>query len=209
MPTFASEPERIKVLYLLGADEIDPYKDTYDFPYSQEPLDTFIIYQGHHMDRNASLADVILPGLAFTEKRALFMNTEGRSQETNPVFKGQGLTREDWKILRALSEVIPFMETLPYDTQDELRSKLYSLSPSFASKGSVQEKVFSGVVENLPPCFMYNKHYGLGNIVVPDFYMTNAITRNSKVMAECSFTYGNKSNFLKDPKPWVMKNFKK
>jgi len=209
MPTFASEPERIKVLYLLGADEIDPYKDTYDFPYSQEPLDTFIIYQGHHMDRNASLADVILPGLAFTEKRALFMNTEGRSQETNPVFKGQGLTREDWKILRALSEVIPFMETLPYDTQDELRSKLYSLSPSFASKGSVQEKVFSGVVENLPPCFMYNKHYGLGNIVVPDFYMTNAITRNSKVMAECSSTYGNKSNFLKDPKPWVMKNLKK
>jgi hypothetical protein len=101
------------------------------------------------------------------------------------------------------------METLPYDTQDELRSKLYSSSPAFISKGSVQNFDLSESAEVLPTSFVYNKHSGLGSIVVPDFYMTNAITRNSKVMAECSVTYGNKSNFLKNPKPWVMKNLKK
>ena len=101
------------------------------------------------------------------------------------------------------------METLPYDTQDELRSKLYSSSPAFISKGSVQNFDLSESAEVLPTNFVYNKHSGLGSIVVPDFYMTNAITRNSKVMAECSVTYGNKSNFLKNPKPWVMKNLKK
>ena len=209
VPNFTGNlDERIQVLYLLGADEIDPYIGTSETD-SLRSSARFIIYQGHHMDRNAGSADVILPGLAFTEKRALFMNTEGRSQETNPVFKGRDLMREDWKILRALSEVIPFMKTLPYNTQDELRSKLYNTSPAFISKGSVQGFGLSENIEILPSSFVYNKRSGLGSIVVPDFYMTNAITRNSKVMAECSVTYGNRSNFLKNPKPWVMKNLKK
>ena len=67
--------------------------------------DTFVIYQGHHGDINASKADVILPGSAFTEKGASYVNAEGRPQETHRVFLAPDLAREDWKIVRALSEV--------------------------------------------------------------------------------------------------------
>lgn len=87
-----------KVLYLLGADEETITR-------SDLPPNTFVIYQGHHGDAGASIADAILPGAAYTEKQATYVNTEGRAQQTLVAVTPPGLAREDWKIIRALSEV--------------------------------------------------------------------------------------------------------
>src|SRR6266403_5571840 len=83
----------IEVLYLLGADEID----TGDLGAA------FVIYQGHHGDRGARRADVVLPGAAYTEKDGTYVNTEGRVQLARRAVFPPGEAREDWKILRALS----------------------------------------------------------------------------------------------------------
>ena len=88
-----------KVLYLLGADEGTITREDL-------PKDCVVIYQGHHGDRGASMADVVLPGAAYTEKQATYVNMEGRAQETRTAITPPGLAREDWKILRALSEVL-------------------------------------------------------------------------------------------------------
>lgn len=87
-----------QVLFLLGADEGTITR-------SDLPQDATIIYQGHHGDAGASIADVVLPGAAYTEKQATYVNTEGRAQQTLPAITPPGLAREDWKIIRALSEV--------------------------------------------------------------------------------------------------------
>ncbi|PVD29704.1 hypothetical protein C0Q70_08960 [Pomacea canaliculata] len=88
-----------QVLYLLGADEGRVKRD------DLRP-DTFVIYQGHHGDQGALMADVILPGSAYTEKDATYVNTEGRAQLTRQAVTPPGMARNDWKIIRALSEFI-------------------------------------------------------------------------------------------------------
>ncbi len=93
-----------KVLFLLGADE-----DT--ITRADLPKDTFVVYQGSHGDRGAAMADVVLPGAAYTEKNATYVNTEGRAQQTRLAVTAPGMAREDWKIIRALSEV-SFMPTV-------------------------------------------------------------------------------------------------
>lgn len=90
--------QKPKVLFLLGADEGAISR-------SDLPADAFIVYQGHHGDVGAEIADVVLPGAAYTEKSATFVNTEGRAQQTQFVVAPPGKAKEDWKILRALSQV--------------------------------------------------------------------------------------------------------
>ena len=92
--------------------------------------ESFIIYQGHHGDKGAEIADVVLPGAAYTEKSATYVNTEGRAQHTQYVVAPPGKAREDWKILRALSEVLGM--PLPYDDLSKIRNRLSELSPSLA-----------------------------------------------------------------------------
>lgn len=87
-----------KLLYLLGADEGAVTRENL-------PNDCVVVYQGHHGDHGASIADVVLPGGAYTEKQGTYVNTEGRAQRTSPAVVPPGLAREDWKIIRALSEV--------------------------------------------------------------------------------------------------------
>ena len=91
-----------KLLYLLGADEGAITREDL-------PKDCFVIYQGLHGDRGAEMADVILPGAAYTEKMATYVNMEGRAQTTSTAITPPGLAREDWKIIRALSEVCEFI----------------------------------------------------------------------------------------------------
>lgn len=88
-----------KVLILLGADggKVDREK---------LPKDCYVIYIGHHGDNGASIADAVLPGAAYTEKQAIYVNTEGRAQQTLAAVSPPGMAREDWKILRALSEIL-------------------------------------------------------------------------------------------------------
>jgi NADH-quinone oxidoreductase subunit G len=112
------EPGNLDVLFLLGADEIDA------------PDGTFAVYLGTHGDRGAHRADVILPGAAYTEKNAIYVNTEGRPQLANRAAFPPGDAREDWAILRALSEALG--AKFDYDSLAELRRALYEQYPHLA-----------------------------------------------------------------------------
>jgi len=104
----------IKAVYLLGADEFDARSHIGD--------KAFVVYQGHHGDHGAARADVVLPGAAYTEKDGIYLNTEGRVQLARRAAFPPGEAKEDWKILRALSERLD--ATLKYDTQVELRKRI-------------------------------------------------------------------------------------
>ncbi len=149
----------IEVVYLLGADEIN----------TNEFGQAFVIYQGHHGDKGAHRADVILPGFAYTEKSASYVNTEGVSQRTVQAVSGPGEAKEDWKIIRALSEAIG--KSLPFDSLEQLRANLQHAKPAVwkSGKGNANAKIAAQP-------FAY---------VVQNFYMTDPISRASKTMAEC------------------------
>ena len=111
MTTFGT----LDVLFLLGADEI------------KVPDGTFVVYIGTHGDKGAHRADVILPGAAYTEKSAIYVNTEGRVQIAGRAAFPPGEAREDWAIIRALSDVLG--KKLPYDSQQALRQAIFKVAP--------------------------------------------------------------------------------
>jgi NADH-quinone oxidoreductase subunit G len=164
----ACESGKMDVLYLLGADEID----------TKRLGKTFVIYQGHHGDAGAHRADVILPGATYTEKSATYVNTEGRPQAALQAAFPPGAAHEDWKIIRALSEVLG--KTLAFDNLAELRTKMTEAYPVlgqtgerapaewalFGKSGTLQSEAFMPTVAN--------------------FYMTDPITRASPTMAKCT-----------------------
>jgi NADH-quinone oxidoreductase subunit G len=163
---------KLDVLFLLGADEIE-------LPAAGN---TFVIYQGHHGDRSAHRADVILPGAAYTEKSATYVNTEGRAQQTERSVFPPGEAKEDWAILRALSAKAG--QTLPYDALAELRTAMYKATPALARLNSVQPAPRDGV----DALAKITGAWGPEAFVSPvrDFYLTNPIARASAVMAEMS-----------------------
>lgn len=122
-----------KVLFLLGADSGTINKDNI-------PKDCLVVYQGHHGDQGAQLAHAILPGAAYTEKQGTYVNTEGRAQQTLVAVTPPGMAREDWKIVRALSEVAG--AALPYDTLDELRNRMEDIAPHLVRYGHLEENNF-------------------------------------------------------------------
>lgn len=119
-----------KVLFLLGADSGAISKESI-------PKDCFVVYMGHHGDVGATLAHAILPGAAYTEKQGTYVNTEGRAQQTLAAITPPGLAREDWKIIRALSEVVG--NALPYDNLDELRDRMEDIAPHLVRYGRLEE----------------------------------------------------------------------
>jgi len=161
----------VDVLFNLGADEIDIAPGA------------FVIYQGTHGDRGAHRADVILPAATYTEKSGTYVNTEGRVQMASRAAFAPGEAREDWAILRALSDVLG--QRLPFDSLNALRAKLYAAHPHFAAIERVQPADGATAIQALA---------GLGGTPgreaftspVKDFYLTNPIARASGVMAECS-----------------------
>lgn len=108
-----------KFVYLLNADDFDP---------SAIPKDAFVVYQGHHGDLGAQYADVCLPGAAYTEKAVSWVNTEGRTQLGRAAVPPPGASREDWKIIRAVSEVVG--QPLPFDDLTGLRERMWDVSPT-------------------------------------------------------------------------------
>jgi len=161
------------LLFLLGADEIDASASK-----------AFTVYLGAHGDRGAHRADVILPGAAYTEKNGLYVNTEGRVQQAMRAVFPKGEGREDWAILRALSERLG--ATLPYDTLDALRRKLFADHPTFGRIDHVDGPAgaasldlgslgAAGALDEAP--------FKSG---VANFYLTNPIARASVTMAECA-----------------------
>ncbi|HEY4031236.1 MAG TPA: NADH-quinone oxidoreductase subunit NuoG, partial [Caulobacteraceae bacterium] len=162
----------LDVLFLLGADEIDT-----------SDSDAFVVYLGAHGDAGAHRADVVLPGAAYTEKSGLYVNMEGRVQMANRAVFPKGEAREDWAILRALSDKLG--HTLPYDSLNALRRTLIDDHPTFGQVGYAPG--------SMPAALDLSKLGKKGEIAdtaftspVQDFYQTNPIARASVTMAECS-----------------------
>ncbi|MFC5760426.1 NADH-quinone oxidoreductase subunit NuoG [Rhizobium sp. GCM10022189] len=160
------------VLFLLGADELD---------FSAKAA-KFTVYIGSHGDNGAHGADVILPAAAYTEKSGTWVNTEGRVQMGNRAGFAPGDAREDWAIIRALSDVLG--KKLPFDSLSELRGKLYAAFPHFAAIDEIAEGDSAQIAALAKKAGKMNKS-GFAS-PVKDFYLTNPIARASAVMAECS-----------------------
>ena len=166
----ASKTGNLKALYLLGADEID----------LSGIGEVFLIYQGHHGDQGAQRANVVLPGAAYTEKHGYYVNTEGRLQQAYPATEPPGEAKEDWTIIRALSEVLG--HTLGYNNINELRKSMIQRVPYFSHVGAIAATKWLDVddIENI--------HLSEDSFrsAVYDYFMTDPISRNSEIMAECS-----------------------
>ena len=166
----------VDLLWLLGADEFDT---------GRIGADTFVVYQGHHGDRGAARADVILPGCAYVEKPGTYVNTEGRVQRTGKAVFAPGEAREDWAILRAFSAMID--KPLPYDDLEALRARLEQVNPVFGRLGFLPR--FGANDLSAPagdPAAVSDSAFVPA---VRDYYQTNPISRASAVMAECTQTY--------------------
>ncbi|MGJ5134210.1 NADH-quinone oxidoreductase subunit NuoG [Bradyrhizobium sp. SZCCHNS3052] len=166
MTTFGT----MDVMFLLGADEVEV------------PEGVFVVYIGTHGDRGAHRADVILPGAAYTEKSGLYVNTEGRVQMTGRASFPPGEAREDWAIIRALSDVLG--RKLGYDSLAALRVAIIKAVPHLGRVDQIEAgkiadiKTLAGKGGNLEKAPF--------KPLIDDFYLTNPIARASAVMAECS-----------------------
>jgi NADH-quinone oxidoreductase subunit G len=165
-----TKADALDVVFLLGADEVDVMGNA------------FVVYIGTHGDNGAHRADVILPGAAYPEKSGIYVNTEGRVQMTNRASFPPGDAREDWAILRALSETLG--AKLPYDSLAALRRTLFGDYPYLARVGQImpggpsdvrQLSLLGGDTDKAP-----------FRSPIADFYLTNPVARASAVMAECS-----------------------
>ena len=165
-----------KAVFLLGAEAVP----------SEVTDGAFVVYLGSHGDAGAASADVILPGAAYTEKDGTYVNTEGRSQTTRKAVTPPEQAREDWKVIRALSEVLGV--PLPYDTIGEVRARLSELAPSLTKYDVVEKANFMSSAMTLASA---NKSK-VGSVPVSSpqtelrhYYMTDPITRASPTMAKC------------------------
>jgi len=163
---------RFDVVYLLGVDELDIAR----------ARDTFFVYQGSHGDSGAHMADVIFPGAAYTEKSATYLNTEGRPQVTARAVFPPGEAREDWTIIRALSENLD--RTLPYDTRAQLRAAMYEAVPHFAALDQIETASGTAIAALAKKRAAATREPFVSS--VHDFYLTNPIARASAIMGEMS-----------------------
>jgi NADH-quinone oxidoreductase subunit G len=169
----------VDFLYLLGADEFD----------LAHLGRAFVVYQGSHGDAGAHHADVVLPGAAYTEKDGLYVNFEGRVQFARRAAFPPGEAKEDWAILRALSDVLGVR--LPYDNRGALLAALEKDMPHFAGLGATPVHADtslatwsgigeSGALDTKTPV----------THAIADYYLTNPIARASLTMAQCSQEFG-------------------
>merc|ERR1712029_350223 len=168
-----------KILWLMGADAEAISKDDI-------PEDCFVIYQGHHGDAGAAIADCVLPGAAYTEKQGTYVNMEGRTQQTFPALAPPGEARVDWKIIRVISEVID--EKLPYDKLQELRARMAEVSPNLVRYGNVETANFfaqSLAMAQTVSAKLSTEPLDISKKVLEDFYQTDSVSRASPTMAKC------------------------
>jgi NADH-quinone oxidoreductase subunit G len=157
-----------KVVLALGADEVD---------WSQF-ADSLKVYIGHHGDKGAHAADVILPAAAYTEKPGTYVNTEGRVQMSDKAIFAPGDAREDWTILRALADALGV--TVGFDSFHELRAAMTTEVPALGNEGEIADY---GAMPKAPKAA---KASGKVGYPIKDFYLTNPIARASTVMQQCS-----------------------
>ncbi len=166
-----------KLAFFLGADEVD---------YSLF-ADSFKVYVGHHGDKGAHHADVILPGAAYSEKSGTYVNLEGRVQRGERAVFPPGDAREDWAIFRALSDVLG--KRLPFDSLDALRAEMAKAVPALG----VEALADYGWSEPSLPADVSGK---IADYPIKDFYLTNAICRASETMQKCSAELVHGTQFL-------------
>jgi NADH-quinone oxidoreductase subunit G len=169
---------KIKALILLGADNLE-LKRTSDSP--------FTVYIGHHGDNGASVADVVLPGLAYTEKNSTYVNTEGRVQHTRKAVNSPGESLDDWKIVLEICKQLSVGD-LP-KSLGEVRKKMNTINPVFNYSDIVLENQFEGPTKE--NSFMKSSDFPSwrGN-----FFLDNVISRNSQTMLRCAKAGGWLSN---------------
>jgi NADH-quinone oxidoreductase subunit G len=163
-------PDALDVLFLLGADEIDIAPGA------------FVVYIGTHGDQGAHRADVILPGAAYPEKSSIHVNTEGRVQMAGRASFPPGEAREDWAILRALSDVLG--RRLPYDSLAQLRQALFQAHPHLQRTTQIAPGDRADITALCARGGTLDK--AAFRCLIDDFYFTNPIARASGVMADCS-----------------------
>ena len=151
--------DKFKLIYLLGADNIDFDK-----------RDKFIVYQGSHGDRGAEIADIIIPGAAYTEKNGLFVNLEGKLQQAHKASYPPGDAREDWIIFKDLANMMK--KPLEFNNVKHLRESINK---------QIQSKINNGVLKTTKVDFVDETI----SVKPIDYYYTNSIARSSKVMSEC------------------------
>jgi NADH-quinone oxidoreductase subunit G len=171
-----AKKDALGVLFLLGADEIEIEKGA------------FVVYIGTHGDRGAHRADVILPGAAYTEKSGIYVNTEGRPQLANRAAFPLGEAREDWAILRALSQILDMK--LGYDSLTELRRAMMQEHPHLGKIGQI-ERADTAVLQKIAKLDAKTMKAGFASPVT-EFYLTNPIARASATMAECAALAANR-----------------
>jgi len=157
-----------RLLLSLGADEVD-YANF---------AESIIVYIGHHGDKGAHAADVILPAAAFTEKAGTYVNAEGRVQFAEKAVFAPGDAREDWTILRALADALKV--SVGFDTFEQLRAAMVAAVPALGTEGLAD-------YGSLPKAPKGAKPQGvLAGYPIKDFYLTNPIARASETMQRCS-----------------------
>ncbi|HIF62117.1 MAG TPA: NADH-quinone oxidoreductase subunit G [Candidatus Pelagibacter sp.] len=151
--------DTFKFIYLLGADSFNFNKK-----------DKFIVYQGSHGDKGAEIADIILPGSAYTEKDGWFINLEGKLQNAYKASYPPGEAREDWIIFKDLS--VMMKKPLKHNSVNDLRKFITQYIEKKKSKNITKFKEINFVPGNI-------------SISLIDYYYSNSIARSSKVMNEC------------------------
>ncbi|KAF2146101.1 uncharacterized protein K452DRAFT_220333 [Aplosporella prunicola CBS 121167] len=186
-----------KFVWLLGADEINE---------ADIPKGAFVVYQGHHGDKGAQLADVVLPGAAYTESSGTYVNTEGRVQMTRAATSLVGAARHDWKIIRAASEYLG--SPLPYDDIEQLRDRMEEISPALRRYDVVEQ---TGL-PHLSKVQLVDANKGSQSSEqalkkpIENFYFTDVISRNSPTMARASAAKAAKdprTNFMAPGEPYA------
>ncbi|KJA23758.1 hypothetical protein HYPSUDRAFT_137345 [Hypholoma sublateritium FD-334 SS-4] len=188
VPSQRASTTKPKFVYLLNADELDP---------ASIPQDAFVVYHGHHGDLGAQLADVCLPATAYTEKATTWVNTEGRTQMGRAAVSAPGVAREDWKIVRALSEVIG--TPLPYDDVLALRDRLWEISPTLVRYDTTEATSVDVALAGLK--LIASQTAGAKAVGTPlrrpitNFYQTDPISRASVTMAQCTRAFVKGENY--------------
>jgi len=181
----AAPLEALKLVYLMAADHV---------PADKLDKDAYVIYQGHHGDAGAHMADLVLPGTAYTEKVATYVNTEGRVQRTARAADPPGDSREDWQIVVALSRMM--RQPLPYDSLAGLRGRMAEIAPHLnvadgvsvePSSAGIAAVALDFVQPSAPPSMEPMSSS------VTNFYQSDSVSNASSTMAKCVQEFGTRA----------------
>jgi NADH-quinone oxidoreductase subunit G len=154
---------KFELIYLLGQDNLDFSKKN-----------EFVIYQGSHGDKGAEIADIILPGAAYTEQSAYFTNLEGKIQKAYKASYPPGEAKEDWQIINELAEMMNNRKL--FNDKDELESSMLNFL------NLKKEKQKSEYIKEINQNNFENENL---EVKFKDYYFSNVIARSSKTMLDC------------------------